>query len=104
MFITFIFLANILLLVQPAASYLYGGTSNDEIRLMNECSYLPHIEERLGQDDYFTLLDQCTCTKSRRKMINLHKKPQEDDKSVTIFVINNNARMLHITAMKNVKT
>ncbi|KRX50184.1 hypothetical protein T03_14121 [Trichinella britovi] len=59
MFITFIFLANILLLVQPAASYLYGGTSNDEIRLMNECSYLPHIEERLGQDDYFTLLDQC---------------------------------------------
>ncbi|XP_003376469.1 ATP-dependent RNA helicase DDX19B [Trichinella spiralis] len=26
---------------------------------MDECSYLPHIEERLGQDDYFTLLDQC---------------------------------------------
>ncbi|KRZ48199.1 hypothetical protein T02_16194 [Trichinella nativa] len=35
MFITFIFLANILLLVQPAASYLYGGTSNDVINIQD---------------------------------------------------------------------
>ncbi|KRZ18646.1 hypothetical protein T11_7914 [Trichinella zimbabwensis] len=59
MFITFIFLANILLLVQPTASSAYRGYSNDEIRMMDECSDEPEIRAHLGQDDYMSLLDAC---------------------------------------------
>ncbi|KAL1232688.1 putative UDP-glucose:glycoprotein glucosyltransferase [Trichinella spiralis] len=57
MFITFIFLANILLLVQPSEAY--RGHSNDEIRLMDECSDEPYIREHLGEDDYMSLIDAC---------------------------------------------
>ncbi|XP_003376467.1 ATP-dependent RNA helicase DDX19B [Trichinella spiralis] len=57
MFITFIFLANILLLVQPSEAY--RGHTNDEIRLMDECSDEPYIREHLGEDDYMSLIDAC---------------------------------------------
>ncbi|KRY60008.1 hypothetical protein T03_17709 [Trichinella britovi] len=67
MFITFIFLANILLLVQPSEGSAYRGHTNDEIRLMDECSDEPHIQERLGKDDYMSLIDACTWTKSCMK-------------------------------------
>ncbi|KRX68336.1 hypothetical protein T09_2072 [Trichinella sp. T9] len=59
MFITFIFLANILLLVQPTEGSAYRGHTNDEIRLMDECSDEPYIQERLGKDDYMSLIDAC---------------------------------------------
>ncbi|KRZ18640.1 hypothetical protein T11_813 [Trichinella zimbabwensis] len=55
MFITFIFLANILLLVQPTASSAYRGYSNDEIRMMDECSDEPEIQAHVEEDDYFNL-------------------------------------------------
>ncbi|KRY80029.1 hypothetical protein T4B_6113 [Trichinella pseudospiralis] len=59
MYITFILLANILLLVQPTASSAYRGHSNLEIRLMDECSDEPEIQAHLGQADYMSLLDAC---------------------------------------------
>ncbi|KRZ65442.1 hypothetical protein T10_4545 [Trichinella papuae] len=59
MFITFILLANILLLLQPTATSAYRGHSNLEIRMMDECSDEPEVQARLGEDDYMSLLDAC---------------------------------------------
>ncbi|KRX12829.1 hypothetical protein T07_12005 [Trichinella nelsoni] len=68
MFITFLFLANILLLVQPSEGSAYRGHTNDEIRLMDECSDEPHIQARLGEDDYMSLIDACVQERLGRRV------------------------------------
>ncbi|KRX41175.1 hypothetical protein T05_14831, partial [Trichinella murrelli] len=40
-------------------TYCFLCSHRKEIRLMDECSDEPYIQERLGKEDYMSLIDAC---------------------------------------------